>query len=38
MNTIVAIIYFLGAIAAGAVVLMLGLPAIAGNDPRSRVD
>jgi hypothetical protein len=29
MNTIVAIIYFLGAIAAGAVVLMLGLPAIA---------
>jgi hypothetical protein len=29
MNTIVALIYFLGAIAAGAVVLMLGLPAIA---------
>ena len=29
MNTIVALIYFFGAIAAGSVVLMLGLPAIA---------
>ena len=29
MNTIVALIYFFGAIAAGSVVLMLGLPVIA---------